>query len=64
MPKKLPAIPALKDLNFIKTLSVPALLKGVLQSFTKINDFRKEKTDYSLPDILMSGIAGVSYFGV
>lgn len=63
MPKKLPAIPALKNLNFRKMLSVPALLKGVRQSFTTINDFRKGKTDYSLPDILMSGLAvfGLKY---
>ena len=63
MPKKLPAIPSLKDLNFRKTLSVPALLKGVRKCFNKIEDFRKGKTDYSLPDILMSGLAifGLKY---
>ncbi len=57
MPKKLPAIPSLKDLNFRKTLSVPALLKGVRSSFNKIKDFRKSSPNYSLPDILMSGLA-------
>jgi hypothetical protein len=63
MPRKLPDIPPLKNLNFRKTLSVPALLKGIRKSFNKIKDFRKGKIDYSLPDILMSGLAifGLKY---
>jgi len=63
MPKKLPAIPSLKDLNFRKTLSAPALLKGIRKSFEKIKDFRKRKTEYTLPDVLMSGLAvfGLKY---
>ena len=63
MPRKLPAIPALKNLNFRKTLSIPALLKNVRESFKKIKDHRKKKTEYSLPDILMSGLAifGLKY---
>ncbi len=63
MPKKLPAIPALKNLIFRKTLSIPALLKNVRQSFKKIKDHRKKKVEYSLPDILMSGLAifGLKY---
>jgi hypothetical protein len=63
MPRKLPAIPALKNLNFRKTLSIPALLKNVRQSFEKIKDHRKKKTEYSLQDILMSGLAifGLKY---
>ncbi|MBE8232128.1 MAG: hypothetical protein HAW67_00220, partial [Endozoicomonadaceae bacterium] len=47
MPKKLPAIPALKNLIFRKTLSIPALLKNVRQSFKKIKDHRKKKVEYS-----------------
>jgi hypothetical protein len=63
MPRKLPAIPALKNLNFRKTLSIPALLKNVRQSFEKIKNHRKKKTEYSLQDILMSGLAifGLKY---
>jgi hypothetical protein len=57
MPRKLPEIPSLKDLKFRKTLSMPALLKKVRQSFEKITDYRKGKIDYSLPDVLMSGLA-------
>ena len=63
MPKKLPDIPSLKDLNFRKTLSVSALLKSIRKSFEKIKEFRKGKIDYPLPDILMSGLAifGLKY---
>ena len=57
MPKKLPAIPSLKDLNFRKTLSIPALLKGVRKCFNKIKDVRKNKPNYLLSDVLMSGLA-------
>jgi len=63
MPKKLPAIPALKDLKFRKTRSIPELLKRVRQSFEKIKDYRKGKSNDSLPDVLMSGLAifGLKY---
>jgi hypothetical protein len=57
MPRKLLEISPLKDLKFRKTLSMPALLKKVRQSFEKIADYRKGKIDYSLPDVLMSGLA-------
>jgi hypothetical protein len=57
MPKKLPEIPPLKDLKFRKTLSLPALLKRVRESFGEIKDPCKNRTDYSLQDILMSGLA-------
>jgi len=63
MPKKLPSTPFFKNLNFRKTLSIPALLDGVRKSFNKIKDFRKGKIDYLLSDILMSGLAifGLKY---
>jgi hypothetical protein len=57
MPKKLPEIPPLKDLKFRKTLSLPALLKRVRESFGEIKDICKNRTDYSLQDIFMSGLA-------
>lgn len=47
MPKKLP--------------SIPALLKNVRESFKKIKDHRKKKIEYSLQDILMSGLAIFGY---
>ena len=57
MPAKLPQIPDFKSLRFRKTLSIPSLLKKVKTSFNNIKDHRKKKPDYSLVDVLMSGLA-------
>jgi hypothetical protein len=57
MPAKLPKIPDIKSLRFRKTLSIPSLLKKVKASFNKVKDHRKKKPDYSLVDVLMSGLA-------
>lgn len=57
MPAKLPQIPDFKSLRFRKTLSIPSLLKKVKASFDKVKDHRKKKPDYSLVDVLMSGLA-------
>ena len=62
MPKKLPPIPTNK-LNLRKTLSAPGLLKIIRNQFQKILEHRRGKTLYSLPDVLMSGLAmfGLKY---
>jgi len=57
MPKKLPPIPPLKALNFRKALSIPGLLKTVRKKFSGIEEHRETKPTYSLPDVLMSGLA-------
>ena len=57
MPKKRPDIPPLKTLKFRKTLSIPALLKKVRKTFEGIKDSYKAIPEYSLPDVLMSGLA-------
>ena len=53
----------LKDLKFRKTLSLPALLKRVRHSFDKVKKHYKSRPNYSLPDVLMSGLAvfGLKY---
>ena len=57
MPAKRPPPPDPKSLVFRKTLSIPGLLKIVRDSFSKIPDHRSKKSTYSLPDVLMSGLA-------
>lgn len=57
MPAKLPQTPEFRSLRFRKKLSIPSLLKTVSASFDKVKDHRKKKPDYSLVDILMSGLA-------
>lgn len=56
MPAKLPSIPKFSTLNFRKTLSAPSLFKKVRNCFIKIKDHRI-KCDYSLEDVLISGLA-------
>ena len=57
MPAKLPEIPDFKSLRFRKTLSIPSLLKKVKAGVSKIRDHRKNKPEYPLVDVLMSGLA-------
>ncbi len=57
MPKKLSAIPDHKSLQFRKTLSIPALLTRTQFHFKNVDDPRKKKSLYPLPDVLMSGLA-------
>lgn len=57
MPKKLPPIPDKKQLKLRKTLSAPGLLKMVRNEFEKIPEHRSGKVNYSLSDVLMSGLA-------
>jgi hypothetical protein len=57
MPAKLPPPPDPKSLVFRKTLSIPSLLRMVRCSFSEIPDYRTKKSSYSLPDVLMSGLA-------
>ena len=63
MPKKLPQIPAPNLLKLRKILSVPGLLKNVRHEFEKILEHRSGKVKYTLPDVLMSGLAmfGLKY---
>ena len=63
MPKKLPKIPDKNQLKFRKTLSAPGLLKTVRNEFEKIPEHRCGAVRYSLPDVLMSGLAmfGLKY---
>ena len=57
MPKKLPPIPDKDQLKLRKTLSAPGLLKNVRNEFEKIPDHRSNTVNYSLPNVLMSGLA-------
>jgi hypothetical protein len=63
MPKKLPPIPDESQLKLRKTLSAPGLLKSVRNEFEKIPEHRSGRVKYSLPDVLMSGLAmfGLKY---
>ena len=63
MPKKLPPIPEKSQLKFRKSLSLPGLLKNVRNEFEKIPDHRSGAVEYSLPNVLMSGLAmfGLKY---
>lgn len=63
MPKKLPPIPNKNQLKLRKTLSAPGLLKTVRNEFEKISEHRSGVVKYSLPDVLMSGLAmfGLKY---
>lgn len=53
--KKLPSRPLPSSLN--KWVSAPALLGQVRQAFKKIPDPRRYGQQFSLPDVLMSGLA-------
>ena len=59
--KKLTSLPSLTSLN--KYVSAPALLNQVRRSFEKIPDPRRYGQQFSLPDVLMSGLAifGLKY---
>lgn len=57
MPKKLTPIPEQSQLKLRKTLSYPGLLKKVRNEFEKIPEHRSSAVKYSLPDVLMSGLA-------
>jgi hypothetical protein len=63
MPKKLPPIPDKSQLKYRKTLSAPGLLKNVRNEFEKIPEHRSGTVKYTLPDVLMSGLAmfGLKY---
>lgn len=63
MPKKLPPIPAKNKLKLRKTLSSPGLLTTVTNEFNQIPEHRNGQVKYTLPDILMSGLArfGLKY---
>jgi len=59
--KKLPLCPLPKSLD--QYTSAPALLSQVRQAFEKIPDPRRYGQKFSLPDVLMSGLAvfGLKY---
>ena len=59
--KKLTSPPSLTSLN--KYVSAPALLNQVRRSFERIPDPRRYGQQFSLPDVLMSGLAifGLKY---
>jgi len=63
MPKKLPPIPDKSQLNFRKSLGAKGLLKNVRNEFEKIPEHRSGAVKYSLPNVLMSGLAmfGLKY---
>jgi len=63
MPKKLPEIPSKNQLKFIKTLLTPSLLKTVRNEFEKVPEHRSRAIEYSLVDVLMSGLTvfGLKY---
>jgi len=63
MPKKLPPIPDQSQLKLRKTLSAPGLLKNIRNEFEKIPEHRHGAVKYTLPDVLMSGLAmfGLKY---
>lgn len=54
--KKYP-LPKPGTLQFRKTLSIPALLQQVRESFGSLPEHRSRKVQYPLPDVLMSAVA-------
>ena len=57
MPRRLPDPPKREELQFNKKLSIKNMLKIVRQQFSKIPERQGVKLQYSLLDILMSGLA-------
>jgi len=57
MSYKQAALPDPKRLKLKKTLSAPALLSRVRNVFNDVKDWRKTTPEYSLSDVLMSGLA-------
>jgi Transposase DDE domain len=63
MPQKLPPMPSRKTIRFRKVLSAPGLLTAVRKQFENLPEHRRGRKVYSLPDVLMSGLAmfGLKY---
>lgn len=57
MPRRLPEPPKREDLQFHKTLSIVGLLKIVRQKFSNIQERQSLKPQFSLLDVVMSGLA-------
>jgi hypothetical protein len=60
---KLPIIPAINQLKFRKSLSIPGLLAIVRKEFEQIKEHRIKTITYKLTDVLMSALAmfGLKY---
>jgi hypothetical protein len=54
---KNPTLNSHSQLKLRKTLSAPGLLKNVRNEFEKNPEHRNGAVKYSLPDVLMSGLA-------
>lgn len=57
MPRKLPPLPLREGLKFHRSLSIENLLKIIQSEVKKIPEHRLGSIDYSMPDVVMSGLA-------